>query len=181
MSSEPSPSSTITLRCGRLRAIPSPMLETRPSVRLRKLPSLGCKSYHSTVAPPALATTNASPTLPAMAFRQSIRFISGLALEEVAIEQHCDGSSGVHGQHGGAGDRAHHGLPVAQDVVTDAERVQHRLGDVPYSGEISGVDVTGIIDDEQRWDAELQRRRGQTVGAIEKSAILHDQCRGLSR
>src|SRR5205807_10622165 len=52
--SEPSPSSTITLRCGKLKAMPRPMLDASPSVRLLKLPSLGCRWYHSTVAPPAL-------------------------------------------------------------------------------------------------------------------------------
>src|SRR5258708_5122281 len=52
--SEPSPSTTITLRCGRPKPMPRPMLDASPSERLLKLPSLGCRWDQSTLAlPPA--------------------------------------------------------------------------------------------------------------------------------
>jgi hypothetical protein len=52
------------------------MDEQSPSVRTRKLPSLGRSAFHSNVMAPAELTTRASPTAADKIFKQSKRFIA---------------------------------------------------------------------------------------------------------
>src|SRR5438093_11432518 len=73
---DPSPSSAITLRCGKPRAMPNAMEEQSPNVLTRKFPSPGRRAFHSNVVAPAELTTKASFASPDNAFKQSNRLIA---------------------------------------------------------------------------------------------------------
>ena len=64
----PSPSIAMTLRCGSAMASPAAIDETRPSVRVFRLPSLGRTAHHSRAAQP-VQTASASPASSAIALR----------------------------------------------------------------------------------------------------------------
>src|SRR5918999_598472 len=76
--SDPSPSKAMTFRSGKPSAIPRAIEEHNPSVRTRKLPSLGRTEFHSNVSAPAELTTNASAAAAASTAKQSNLFIGSL-------------------------------------------------------------------------------------------------------
>src|SRR5581483_7163045 len=155
--SAPSPSSTITLRSGWPSARPSPMDEHRPSVLACRLPSLGRTACHSTVAPPAVVTTNASPTSSLIASRASLRFILPLLQHRAGDEQRHRSLGRLRHGHRAAdllGERA----GVAERLVLDVQRLQHRLGHQAEHVERVVAPVAGVVDEQQDGDAELQRR-----------------------
>src|SRR3954463_2849325 len=152
--SAPSPSSTITLLFDWPSARPMPIDEHRPSVLTCKFASLGWMACHSPVAPPAVVTTSSSWTSPLIASSASTRFI-------VQLLQHSSGDEEGHRslrgfRHGHrATDLLGEGIGVAEDLVLDIERLEHRLGDEPEHVEGVVTPIARVVDQEQQGDAEL--------------------------
>src|SRR5215813_12394853 len=177
--SAPSPSKTNTLRLGRDSASPRPMDEQSPNVLTWMLPSLGLTAFHSAVAPPAVVTNNSSLIKVAMACRHSKRFIS-IRLQNGPCQQQSHRPLRAFRRNHRAGDILFHSGRIAHDGVFDSQSLQHRLGDQSNHMKSVVTHISRIVDEEQYRDTELERRSGETITAVQQTAILHQHRRLLS-
>src|SRR5919205_4489495 len=101
---------------------------------------------HSTVAPPAVVTTNSSPTRSLIAASASPRFIGSL-LEHRARDQERDRALRRLGHGHRATDLLGERTRVAERLVLNVERLKHRLGHQPQYVEGVVTPVAGVVDE----------------------------------
>src|ERR1043165_1777299 len=116
-----------------------------------------------------------------MKLRRRSGLLSGARPEKVLGKEHRDRPAWIFRTDPGVLERPVARFYVAQEIVADAEGVEHRHGRRPDAREAAVADIAGVVDDEKQRQREVNAGGDEAVAAVEQPGVLHPQRRLLSR